>query len=316
MGRTGGRGFGRPRVRNYRGDRLARLDPREFELVVADYYRRQGYTVEHCGTGSGRSRFDGGIDLKMYRDGEYTIVQCKRENALQVTHNVGHELLGVLMTERADHAIVVNAGEFTNAAWAAAAKTPQLELIDGDRLREMLPEYAVPVPLPVEAAPVETANAPGSGWKDWSLSAPVTQPAPFSVRSLADDERRQRQGRVRRKRKSDIDDAKALMALVVLIALVMWQCSRPAPTQRAVVRPAPTQLDTPVISAAPESRTPVIRDEQQVQVRPPQPPDLTWRPPPGMTPQEARDAQRRADEAMKVIEAHTPELPLPPQQRQ
>ena len=97
---------------------------------------------------AGGRRFDGGIDLKMVRDGEYTIVQCKRENALQVTHNVGHELLGILMTERADRAIVVNAGEFTPRAWATAAKNAQLELIDGNRLREMLGSVLDGLPEP------------------------------------------------------------------------------------------------------------------------------------------------------------------------
>lgn len=315
MGRTGGRGFGRPRVRNYRDDLLARLDPREFERVVADYYRRQGYAVKHCGTGSGRSRFDGGIDLKMYRDGEYTVVQCKRENALQVTHNVGHELLGVLMTERADRAIVVNVGEFTRAAWNAAARNPQLELVDGDRLRELLPEYAVAVPQPSTSATTADAEATSQRIPDWSLSAPVTKPAPFSVRSLDDDDRRRYRSRTGRKRKSDPDGAKALMALAVLVALAMWQCSRPSATQRPVGRAAPTQLDTPRAAAAPEPRSPSVRSEPRVEVRPSQPPELTWRPPPGMSPEEAREAQRRADEAMKVIEAHTPELVLPPEPR-
>ena len=134
-----------PRVRNRRDDALANLDPYEFERVVAEYYRREGYKVEHCG---GSGRFDGGIDLKMHRDSEYVIVQCKRENAYQVTHNVGHELLGVLLTEKADRAIVVNTGEFTPYAIETATREPRLELIDGDRLREMLPEYAQPVPAP------------------------------------------------------------------------------------------------------------------------------------------------------------------------
>ena len=50
-----------PRVRNRRDDALAHLDPYEFERVVAEYYRREGYKVEHCG---GSGRFDGAIDLK------------------------------------------------------------------------------------------------------------------------------------------------------------------------------------------------------------------------------------------------------------
>jgi len=322
MARTRGRGWGRPKVRNRRDDRLANLDPLEFERVVADYYRRQGYTVEHCGTGGGGRRFDGGIDLKMYRGGEYTIVQCKRENALQVTHNVGHELLGVLMTERADHALVVNAGEFTPAAWTAAAKNPQLELIDGDRLREMLPEYAVSVPRTSAACAADRVTVDRPGFQDWSLSAPNVKPAPLSVRSLDDDDRWRRRSRTRRRRKADADavaaGAKAIMAVLVVMALLMWQCSRPAtPPQRSVARPAPTQPQARPATNMPATRpiTAPVRDESRVQVRPPRPPDLTWTPAPGMTPQEIREAQRRADEAIKVIEAHTPEMVFPPERR-
>ena len=55
-------------VRNRRFDSLSRVDWREFERLLADYYRRQGFGVEHCGTGASASRFDGGIDLKLFRD--------------------------------------------------------------------------------------------------------------------------------------------------------------------------------------------------------------------------------------------------------
>lgn len=41
------------------------------------------------------------------------MVQCKRDNASQVIHNVGHELIGVMCTEGATGAIVVNSGEYT-----------------------------------------------------------------------------------------------------------------------------------------------------------------------------------------------------------
>lgn len=319
MGRAGGRGWGRPRVRNYRDDRLANLDPHEFERVVADYYRRHGYTVEHCGTGGGGRRFDGGIDLKMYRDGEYTIVQCKRENALQVTHNVGHELLGLLMTERADHAIVVNAGEFTHAAWTAAAKNPQLELIDGDRLRKMLPEYAVPVPQPASAAPTATPDARSAqtgGWQDWSLSIPNAKPAPFRVRFMDEHDREfDRHRRGRRGKQAYADGTNALIWLVVLGALVLWQCSRPKVPQRPVGQGGPVQLSRPSHVVAPATTpppAPAPRETERIQVRPPRPPELAWTPPRGMTPAEAQEAQRRADEAMKVIEAHTPEMKYPP----
>lgn len=281
MSRPRGRGWGRPPVHNRRNDRLANLDPREFERVVAGYYQRQGYAVEHCGTGAGRSRFDGGIDLKMYRDGKYTIVQCKRENARQVTHNVGHELLGLLLTERADHAIVVNAGEFTPHARACAAKDSRLQLIDGDRLREMLPEYAVP----------QTSagrEAPGRAPLDWPLSGHSPAPARGSVRGSG-----VRNGRSQ-------DGTKALVALAFLIALVLWQCTfRSAPKQQVERFPAqPLQQDGMVRAPRPPSQ--VSRQSTSVPI------------PERSRPKEARDAERRADAAIKILEDTTPELLLPP----
>ncbi|MET0936711.1 MAG: restriction endonuclease, partial [Luteibacter sp.] len=112
----------------------------EFERLIGEHYASRGYRVEHSGTGaSGTHRkYDGGIDLKLFRGDEYIVVQCKRENVFQVTHNVVHELIGVMHTQGATGAIVVNAGEYSVAAKEAAAKFPQVELIDGLALRRML----------------------------------------------------------------------------------------------------------------------------------------------------------------------------------
>lgn len=282
MSRAGGRGFGRPAVRNRRYDRLALLDPREFERVVADYYRHLGYRVEHCGTGRGGRRFDGGIDLKMYRDGSYTVVQCKRENAFQVTHKVGHELLGIMLTEKADRAIVVNTGEFTPYALESARKDPRLQLIDGDELREMLPLYAVVDPT---APPGVRGNAP----LDWPLSGPPSRPAPGQVRDGAARNEQDRAG------------VKALVALGALITLVVWQCSdrsrverasSPTPARHVDAEPRPAQPRIPPRLVVPTSQQPQAASSS-----------------PGV---DAREVQRRADQAIQVIEDTTPELLLPP----
>src|SRR5690606_39645914 len=100
--------WGAPPVRTRWDDRLANLDPLDFERVMAKYYREQGYHVEECGTGGTRRGFDGGIDLKLRRDGECTVVQCKRHNVYQLTHKPVHELLGVAGTAGADRCILVN----------------------------------------------------------------------------------------------------------------------------------------------------------------------------------------------------------------
>lgn len=136
-------------VRQRFDDALAKLSWQDFERLMATYFASQGYRVEHVGTGVSDTRFDGGIDLKLYRDAHYFIVQCKHWNACQVTHNCVHELLGVMLTEHANGAIVVTSGEFSRAALAAAKQQPRIQLIDGAALRQMLGSLVdefVPIP--------------------------------------------------------------------------------------------------------------------------------------------------------------------------
>ncbi|WP_176943722.1 restriction endonuclease [Pseudoxanthomonas sp. CF125] len=141
-------------VRNRRDDALARVGWDQLETMLADYYRGQGWNVDHVGTGGSRTRFDGGIDLKLRKDNEYVLVQCKHWNAKQVTHNAVHELLGIKVNENATGAIVITSGEFTQAAREAATRQGHIQLVDGDSLRAMLgPQLDVlastqPPPLP------------------------------------------------------------------------------------------------------------------------------------------------------------------------
>jgi hypothetical protein len=132
--------MGHKKVRFRHTDSLASMPWDDFERLMARHYAARGYRVEHTGTGAHTSSrtFDGGIDLKLFRDDEYIVVQCKRESVLQVTHNVVHQLIGVMHTQHATRAIVVNTGEFSDAALVAAAEFPQVELIDGVQLRNML----------------------------------------------------------------------------------------------------------------------------------------------------------------------------------
>lgn len=141
-------GWHRPKyVKTRWNDALSRTSWQDFERLLATHYARQGYRVEHVGTGNNAYATDGGIDLKLYRDNEYIVVQCKHWNVEQITHNPVHELIGVMHTQGATGAIIVTSGEFTRAAREAAAKVPVIELIDGQHVREMLgpvPEPATP----------------------------------------------------------------------------------------------------------------------------------------------------------------------------
>ena len=136
------------RVSHRRDDALARTDWAEVERLLAKHYGYAGFEVDHCGTGSGVSRYDGGIDLKLRRGEEFIIVQCKHWNTMKVPHNDVHQLIGVMVNEGATGAILVTSGEFTRAAIEAATKQGHVQLVDGDDLREMLG----PLPEPQAAS--------------------------------------------------------------------------------------------------------------------------------------------------------------------
>ena len=134
-------------------DELVGISWEAFERIFAEHYRQLGYRVEHSGTGASHARYDGGIDIKLYRDDEYIVVQCKHWNALQVTHNYVHELIGVMHTQHATDAILITSGEFSKAALEAAAQCPTMTLIDGAEVRRIfqdsLPTLVPASPLPV-----------------------------------------------------------------------------------------------------------------------------------------------------------------------
>ena len=55
-------------------DTIKSLSWREFEQLVAEAFRRQGYTVEENATAGA----DGGIDIRLVRYGQLHLVQCKQ----------------------------------------------------------------------------------------------------------------------------------------------------------------------------------------------------------------------------------------------
>ncbi|MDR6990655.1 restriction endonuclease [Luteimonas sp. 3794] len=261
-------------VENRRYDRLSQVSPSAFEQLIADHYRKLGYSVERVGHGG--AHFDGGIDLKLRRGSEYILVQCKRENAYKVTHNVGHELLGVMCTQGATSAIVVNTGEFTPHAQESARGDARLTLVDGDELRQWFPELATP--SEVTGAPVLAEATPGH----------------------------------RRSKKRGADSSgigRFAWAAAALAVLMVWQCSRPAPNrfdgsgspaieipkqrhERVAAEPA-ARVASNVLPAT-------TAGEEQAEGR-----VIEFR---RTTDAERADWERRNAEAMRVLEATTPEL--------
>lgn len=101
------------------------LSWQDFERQMAEVYRQKGYQVEETGGGGA----DGGIDLKLFKDGRTTIVQCKNWKTWTVGVRPVRELFGVMAHERADSAIFITSGRYTSDALRFANGKP-IELID------------------------------------------------------------------------------------------------------------------------------------------------------------------------------------------
>ena len=106
---------------------------RDFEYLVAEVFRRQGYQVEETGGGGP----DGGIDIVLRRDGEKTLVQCKRRRNSKVGVREMREFYGVMVSEHADAGILATAGTYTPDAQAFAQGKP-LRLIAGEELARLI----------------------------------------------------------------------------------------------------------------------------------------------------------------------------------
>jgi len=114
-------------------DSLCRLSWKQFEDLVGEAYRRQGYAVkEMLGGGT-----DEGVDLILTRNGETTLVQCKRWRGLPVPVGIARLLYGVLMDRKAAAAKLVATSQFTPEAIGFAKGRP-IELIDAEALLELL----------------------------------------------------------------------------------------------------------------------------------------------------------------------------------
>lgn len=102
---------------------------REFEVLVSEAFRLQGWQVAETGGGGA----DGGVDLVLRRDGETHLVQCKQWRAFKVGVQVVRELYGVMAARGAAGGFVVTSGRFTEEATAFASGR-NVRLIDGPKL--------------------------------------------------------------------------------------------------------------------------------------------------------------------------------------
>jgi restriction system protein len=110
-------------------DALDGMSWREFEMLVGEAFRLQGFAVTENGGGGA----DGGVDLVLSKGTEKFLVQCKQWKAYKVGVDVVRELFGVMAAKGATGGFVVTSGSFSEAA-KAFADGRNVKLVDGHRL--------------------------------------------------------------------------------------------------------------------------------------------------------------------------------------
>lgn len=157
-------------------DALDGMSWREFEVLVGEGFRLQGYQVIEVGGGGA----DGGVDLvltKSSKNGrEKFLVQCKQWRAFKVGVDVVRELYGVMAARGATGGFVVTSGRFTDEA-VSFASGRNLTLVDGPKLHGLLRQ--------AQAATDRSSTRPAAATAAPSRAAPIQVPScPVCAKSM------------------------------------------------------------------------------------------------------------------------------------
>lgn len=144
-------------------DVLDGMSWREFEMLVGEGFRLQGYQVAETGGGGA----DGGVDLVLTKPGknggEKFLVQCQQWRAFKVGVDVVRELYGVMAARGATGGFVVTSGRFTAEAISFASGR-NVNLVDGPKLHGIIREAKTGIDrsLAKSAASAATVVTPGA----------------------------------------------------------------------------------------------------------------------------------------------------------
>ncbi|MEJ5149569.1 restriction endonuclease [Comamonas sp. MYb396] len=156
---------------------LGDISWREFELLVGEAYRLQGFRIIELG-GNGP---DGGVDLVLLKGSEKFLVQCKQWKAQRVGVAIVRELYGVMAARGATGGFVVTSGRFSSDA-QEFARGRNISLVDGHQLFAMVQrarQSLVNGPKATQASGTSAAATARTNVATASAAAPVAaNPAP------------------------------------------------------------------------------------------------------------------------------------------
>jgi len=145
-------------------DALDGMSWREFEVLVGEAFRLQGFRVLETGGGGP----DGGVDLVLTKGSEKFLVQCKQWKAYKVGVEVVRELFGVMAARGAIGGFVVTSGTFSGDA-QEFAQGRNVKLVDGARLFGLIRQAKASLSTPPE--PAFSGTRPQPKW------TPAPEPA-------------------------------------------------------------------------------------------------------------------------------------------
>ena len=141
---------------------LRLLSSEEFEWLVGETFRREGWKVEETGHPDAP---DGNIDLELTKDGHRAIVQCKRWTSWFVQVDEIRQFEGALLREGlpAKSGIFVTLSNFTGRA-QTEARMSGLSLINGRELYAKVERIRRPEPCPECQRPMRLDRSQRGWW--------------------------------------------------------------------------------------------------------------------------------------------------------
>jgi hypothetical protein len=140
---------------------LRLLSAQEFEWIIGEVLRREGWDVEETGRVASA---DGNVDLRLRRGREARLVQCKRWQARPVGVDEVRKLAGTLMREGlpGEAGMLVTLSSFTDQAAAEAAKLG-IALLDSREVARRIETVRRTEPCPLCATPM-LLDRSAHGW--------------------------------------------------------------------------------------------------------------------------------------------------------
>jgi len=141
---------------------LRLLAAEEFEWLVGEVFRREGWKVRETGRQNGP---DGGVDLELVRGGQRVIVQCKRWRSYSVGVKEVREFAGTLTRESLSPSagIFVTLSDFTEQA-LAEAETLGIVLVDKRDLCSRIERVRRAEPCEICKKPMILARSSRGWW--------------------------------------------------------------------------------------------------------------------------------------------------------